>query len=130
MGSTMWHRRMDWYEKPFEALSDSEKKQRMHAITLGDGTTGYVYKQNDGTLGEVSPEEAQRLLSITNPEEATDANPENVAETTTAEKPGNSVTMAGETKPKIDEQLVPEKPSEPFFTSDKALAMINYYRTL
>lgn len=129
MGSTMWHRRMDWYEKPFEALSDSEKKQRMHAITLGDGTTGYVYKQNDGTLGEVSPEEAQRLLSVTNPEEAVDTNPENVAETT-AEKPGNSVTMAGETKPKIDEQPMPEKPSEPFFTSDKALAMINYYRTL
>jgi len=25
MGSTMWHRRMDWYEKKFDELSDLEK---------------------------------------------------------------------------------------------------------
>jgi len=53
-GSSTWLRRMDRYEKEFEDLDPNDKealRHRIHAVKLGDGTTGYVYKKANGDIG-------------------------------------------------------------------------------
>ena len=50
VGSSTWLRRMDRYEKEFDALSDEEKKARVHKIDLGGGNVGYVYKKANGDI--------------------------------------------------------------------------------
>lgn len=50
VGSSTWLRRMDRYEKEFDALSDEEKKARVHKIDLGGGNVGYVYKRQMAIL--------------------------------------------------------------------------------
>ena len=58
VGSSTWLRRMDRYEKEFDALSDEEKKARVHKIDLGGG---YVYKKANGDIAiwnePVAPEQ-------------------------------------------------------------------------
>lgn len=60
-GSSTWLRRMDRYEKEFDALSDEEKKARVHKIDLGGGNVGYVYKKANGDIAiwnePVAPEQ-------------------------------------------------------------------------
>lgn len=59
--SSTWLRRMDRYEKEFDALSDEEKKARVHKIDLGGGNVGYVYKKANGDIAiwnePVAPEQ-------------------------------------------------------------------------
>lgn len=61
VGSSTWLRRMDRYEKEFDALSDEEKKARVHKIDLGGGNVGYVYKKANGNIAiwnePVAPEQ-------------------------------------------------------------------------
>lgn len=61
VGSSTWLRRMDRYEKEFDALSDEEKKARVHKIDLGGGNVGYVYKKANGDIAiwnePVAPEQ-------------------------------------------------------------------------
>lgn len=61
VGSSTWLRRMDRYEKEFDALSDEEKKARVHKIDLGGGNAGYVYKKANGDIAiwneSVAPEQ-------------------------------------------------------------------------
>ena len=61
IGSSTWLRRMDRYEKEFDALSDEEKKARVHKIDLGGGNVGYVYKKANGDIAiwnePVAPEQ-------------------------------------------------------------------------
>lgn len=61
VGSSIWLRRMDRYEKEFDALSDEEKKARVHKIDLGGGNVGYVYKKANGDIAiwnePVAPEQ-------------------------------------------------------------------------
>lgn len=61
VGSSTWLRRMDRYEKEFDALSDEEKKARVHKIDLGGGNVGYVYKKANGDIAiwneSVAPEQ-------------------------------------------------------------------------
>lgn len=61
VGSSTWLRRMDRYEKEFDALSDKEKKARVHKIDLGGGNVGYVYKKANGDIAiwnePVAPEQ-------------------------------------------------------------------------
>lgn len=61
VGSSTWLRRMDRYEKEFDALSDEEKKARIHKIDLGGGNVGYVYKKANGDIAiwnePVAPEQ-------------------------------------------------------------------------
>lgn len=61
VGSSTWLRRMDRYEKEFDALSDEEKKARVHKIDLGEGNVGYVYKKANGDIAiwnePVAPEQ-------------------------------------------------------------------------
>lgn len=72
VGSSTWLRRMDRYEKEFDALSDEEKKARVHKIDLGGGNVGYVYKKANGDIAiwnePVAPEqptEPTKLASTT-----------------------------------------------------------------
>ena len=65
MGSTMWHRRADRYEKKFDELSDLEKKNRIHKIMLSDGAESYVYKKYNGQIADIADDEAKRILAIT-----------------------------------------------------------------
>lgn len=62
VGSSTWLRRMDRYEKEFDALSDEEKKARVHKIDLGGGNVGYVYKKANGDIAiwnePVAPEQS------------------------------------------------------------------------
>lgn len=61
VGSSTWLRRMDRYEKEFDALSDEEKKARVHKIDLEGGNVGYVYKKANGDIAiwnePVAPEQ-------------------------------------------------------------------------
>lgn len=61
VGSSTWLRRMNRYEKEFDALSDEEKKARVHKIDLGGGNVGYVYKKANGDIAiwnePVAPEQ-------------------------------------------------------------------------
>lgn len=61
VGSSTWLRRMDRYEKEFDALSDEEKKARIHKIDLGGGNVGYVYKKANSDIAiwnePVAPEQ-------------------------------------------------------------------------
>lgn len=61
VGSSTWLRRMDRYEKEFDALSDEEKKARVHKIDLGGGNVGYIYKKANGDIAiwnePVAPEQ-------------------------------------------------------------------------
>lgn len=61
VGSSTWLRRMDRYEKEFDALSDEKKKARVHKIDLGGGNVGYVYKKANGDIAiwnePVAPEQ-------------------------------------------------------------------------
>lgn len=61
VGSSTWLRRIDRYEKEFDALSDEEKKARVHKIDLGGGNVGYVYKKANGDIAiwnePVAPEQ-------------------------------------------------------------------------
>lgn len=61
VGSSTWLRRMDRYKKEFDALSDEEKKARVHKIDLGGGNVGYVYKKANGDIAiwnePVAPEQ-------------------------------------------------------------------------
>lgn len=61
VGSSTWLRRMDRYEKEFDALSDEEKKARVHKIDLGGGNVGYAYKKANGDIAiwnePVAPEQ-------------------------------------------------------------------------
>lgn len=61
VGSSTWLRRMDRYEKEFDALSDEEKKARVHKIDLGGGNVRYVYKKANGDIAiwnePVAPEQ-------------------------------------------------------------------------
>lgn len=61
VGSSTWLRRMDRYKKEFDALSDEEKKARIHKIDLGGGNVGYVYKKANGDIAiwnePVAPEQ-------------------------------------------------------------------------
>lgn len=61
VGSSTWLRRMDRYEKEFDALSDEEKKARVHKIDLGGGNVEYVYKKANGDIAiwnePVAPEQ-------------------------------------------------------------------------
>ena len=72
MGSTMWHRRADQYEKEFNDLTDLEKQKRLHFV---EGL-GYVYKNPDGSIAAFdNEEEAKRILALTedssNPQQGT-----------------------------------------------------------
>lgn len=136
MGSTMWHRRMDWYEKPFDQLSDIEKQNRIHAVKLKDGSYGYVYKQNNGTIGELNKEEAERILNIGSSEKGPISSLPYDSEKDQFDAgslDGVTVTAKYKPGPKTPpEDLVevpkPEKPNDSFFTPDKALAALNYFR--
>jgi hypothetical protein len=144
MGSTMWHRRMDWYEKPFEQLTDLEKQNRIHAVKLANGEYGYVYKNHDGSLGEIANKDAERILNLEKPQTLSqlqyDVNtdtflgaeiPEvNIAgnKPQTGESSTGTVLKPEERQNKIQEQPAPEKPKDSFYTPDKALAFINYFR--
>lgn len=123
MGSTMWHRRMDWYEKPFDQLTDLEKQNRIHAIKLASGDYGYVYKNQDGTLGELASDEAQRILNLKKPENVTSSK-----EKVSNNLKGNTISPLKETDNEAIKQPAPEKPKETFFTADKALAALQYFR--
>lgn len=70
-GSTTWMRRMDRYNKKWNdsSLTDDERKKRIHEITLGDGSKGYVYKENDGTIGIVDNDTLSRLGYTTKTED-------------------------------------------------------------
>ena len=114
MGSTMWHRRMDWYEKPFEQLTDLEKQNRIHAIKLANGEYGYVYKNHDGTIAEINADEAKRIGDLER----------SVPQDTTLKDAGVLKTT-NDKETKIEK---PKKPNQPFFTVDKALAALNYFR--
>lgn len=69
VGSSTWLRRMDRYEKEFDALSDEEKKARVHKIDLGGGNVGYVYKKANGDIAiwnePVAPEQPTEPASTT-----------------------------------------------------------------
>jgi hypothetical protein len=114
MGSTMWHRRMDWYEKKFDDLSDLEKQNRIHTIKLSDGNYGYVYKKHDGTIAEISADEAKRIRNL-----------EGSAPQDTTLKDAGVLKTNNDKEIKIEK---PEKPNQSFFTPDKALAALNYFR--
>ena len=70
-GSTTWMRRMDRYNKKWNdsSLTDDERKKRIHEITLGDGSKGYVYKENDGTIGVVDNDTLNKLGYTTKTED-------------------------------------------------------------
>jgi hypothetical protein len=62
---------MDRYNKKWNdsSLTDDERKKRIHEITLGDGSKGYVYKENDGTIGIVDNDTLSRLGYTTKTED-------------------------------------------------------------
>lgn len=144
MGSTMWHRRMDWYEKPFDQLSDLEKQDRIHAIKLGNGSYGYVYKNHDGTIGELDNKEAERILnleksveksvddieSVWDPETQSYVLPEVEVTAPRIKKDGQNFTGDTNNNDKKVEVPAPEKPNNSFFTTDKVLAAVNYFRAI
>lgn len=114
MGSTMWHRRMDWYEKKFNDLTDLEKQNRIYDIKLPDGNYGYVYKKHDGTIAEISADEAKRIRNL-----------ERFTPQDTILKDAGVLKTTNDKEIKIEK---PEKPNQSFFTADKALAALNYFR--
>lgn len=147
MGSTMWHRRMDWYEKKFDELSNIEKQNRIHAIKLGNGEYGYVYKKHDGTIAELDTNEAQRILNIESPNKGSISSLPYDPKTDTFDAgsleevvvtpngSGNGSGNGQDHEGKLHEYEKteipkPEKPSNPFYTVDKALAVMNYMRAV
>lgn len=121
VGSTTWHRRMDQYEKAWKNLTDEEKRSRLHKVDLGDGKFGYVYKEANGDIYDLSNEEAERILNL--------AEPTGKPVTTPAEPTGNTVSIAGDNSQNPDVEA-PVRPNNSFFTPDKALAAFNYFRAL
>lgn len=104
MGSTMWHRRADQYEKEFNDLTDLEKQKRLHLV---EGL-GYVYKNPDGSIATFdNEEEAKRILALT--EEPKDSS--NPQQETPVE---DSIKVKGEdnsikVKSELDKEKLPEK---------------------
>ena len=104
MGSTMWHRRADQYEKEFNDLTDLEKQKRLHFV---DGL-GYVYKNPDGSIAAFdNEEEAKRILAlIEDPKDSSNSQQETSVE--------NGIKVKGEdgsikVKSELDEEKLPEK---------------------
>lgn len=97
-GSTTWMRRMDRYNKKWNdsSLTDDERKKRIHEITLGDGSKGYVYKENDGTIGIVDNDTLNRL-GYTTETEATKQPEGNSTGTTRSTSPARSTASSGST---------------------------------
>lgn len=124
MGSTMWHRRMDWYEKPFDQLTDLEKQNRIHAVKLLNGDYGYVYKKHDGTIAEINTDEVKRIGNLEQPVPQEPSTPQDTPQDTTLKDAGILETT-NDKETKIEK---PEKPNQSFFTPDKALAALNYFR--
>lgn len=109
MGSTMWHRRADQYEKEFNNLTDIEKQSRLHFV---DGL-GYVYKNADGSIAAFDDEnEAKRILAL-----KTEETPETVDPSTKVKGNNNETRVSGNEEvgklPDKEEQIeLPEEPSK------------------
>lgn len=97
-GSTTWMRRMDRYNKKWNdsSLTDDERKKRIHEITLGDGSKGYVYKENDGTIGIVDNDTLNKLGYTTETKD-TKQPEESSAGTTRSTSSTGSTPSAGST---------------------------------
>lgn len=62
MGTSTWLRRADQYADKFADLkNDNDIRNRLHQVTLKNGTKGYVYKESDGTIGIADNTLLQRL---------------------------------------------------------------------
>lgn len=116
MGSTMWHRRADQYEKEFNDLTDLEKQKRLHFV---EGL-GYVYKNPDGSIAAFdNEEEAKRILALTeDPKDPSNSQQEIPVETSVKVKgEDNSIKVKSELDkgklPEKEEQItIPEAPSK------------------
>lgn len=116
MGSTMWHRRADQYEKEFNDLTDLEKQKRLHFV---EGL-GYVYKNPDGSIAAFdNEEEAKRILALTeDPKDPSNPQQEIPVESSVKVKgEDNSIKVKSELDkeglPKKEEQItIPEAPSK------------------
>ena len=97
-GSTTWMRRMDRYNKKWNdsSLTDDERKKRIHEITLGDGSKGYVYKENDGTIGVVDNDTLNKLGYTTKTEDTKQPEESSTGATRSTSSIG-STTSAGST---------------------------------
>lgn len=113
MGSTMWHRRADRYEKKFDELSDSEKKNRIHKIKLSDGTESYVYKKYNGQIADITDDEAKRILAITE-EPSQETSTQNITTTGNRTESGAGPGKGDKEPPIIKEEpvVVPKESSE------------------
>lgn len=99
MGSTMWHRRADQYEKEFNDLTDLEKQKRLHFV---EGL-GYIYKNPDGSIAAFdNEEEAKRILALTSDKVTPPKN-----ETPPAAVPGDDSSVR--VKSELDTEKLPEK---------------------
>lgn len=119
IGSTTWHRRMDTYEKEWEDLTDAEKLKRMHSIELGNDSNVWVYKKANGDIAQIEDQELERLLNYYPDSE------EKVQTLNTGQD-----HVGSEQKQEKVEVPKPEKPNDSFFTPDKVLAAINYFRAI
>lgn len=120
IGSTTWHRRMDTYEKEWENLTDAEKLKRMHSIELGNDSNVWVYKKANGDIAQVEDQELDRLLNYY---------PGSEEKMQTFDSTGQD-HIGSEQKQEKVEVPKPEKPNDSFFTPDKALAALNYFRAV
>lgn len=120
IGSTTWHRRMDTYEKEWENLTDAEKLKRMHSIELGNDSNVWVYKKANGDIAQVEDQELDRLLNYY---------PESEEKMQTLNSTGQD-HIGSEQKQEKVEVPKPEKPNDSFFTPDKVLAALNYFRAV
>lgn len=104
MGSTMWHRRADQYEKEFNDLSDLEKQKRLHFV---EGL-GYVYKNPDGSIAAFdNEEEAKRILALTEePKDSSNPQQEIPVEDNVKVKGGDDSIKV---KSELDKEKLPEK---------------------
>lgn len=99
MGSTMWHRRADQYEKEFNDLTDLEKQKRLHFV---EGL-GYVYKNSDGSIAAFdNEEEAKRILALTSDKVTSPKD-----ETSPAVVKGDDKSV--KVKSELDKEKLPEK---------------------
>lgn len=77
MGTSTWMRRADQYADKFADLkNDNDIRNRLHQVTLKNGTKGYVYKEADGTIGIADNALLQRLGLGTSNNPQTPQNPD------------------------------------------------------
>lgn len=125
LGSTMWQRRGDIYEKRFDQLNPEEKKKRVHYVN----GLGWVYKKENGHIARLDDNEVKQLgLSSNNtssqPIEAPQSNQPTqptASTSTTASTATSNQTQSTDTGAKVEETPEEKKKLEGMYAQISSL---------